>query len=65
MAGLTGRPIGSPASGRLYVQAALSPDERRVATVIESDAGNDSSRDIWVLDLARSGVATRLTSVPA
>jgi Tol biopolymer transport system component len=59
-----GRQVSSPASGRLYVQAALSPDEHRVATVIESDAGNDSSRDIWVLDLARSGVATRLTSAP-
>jgi Tol biopolymer transport system component len=43
---------------------ALSPDEHRVATVIESDAYDAGSRDIWVLDLDRNGVATRFTSAP-
>ena len=51
-------PISTPAN---YLNLALSPDERTVATARIDDAG---TRDIWMVDLRRD-VTSRLTLDPA
>ena len=44
----------------------LSPDERRVAvSQMIQQPGAQAQFDIWLIDLARSGAATRLTDDPA
>jgi Tol biopolymer transport system component len=52
------RPIGTPA---VYLNLAISPDERTVAAARVDEAG---SRDIWLVDLRRD-VPSRLTFDPA
>ncbi|MCA1561305.1 MAG: protein kinase, partial [Acidobacteria bacterium] len=52
------RPISTPA---VYLNLAISPDERTVATARIDEAG---SRDVWLVDLRRD-VTSRLTLDPA
>ena len=51
--------VGEPA---LYINLALSPDERRAAVALATV--NPDNRDIWIIDLARN-VPTRVTFDPA
>jgi Tol biopolymer transport system component/predicted Ser/Thr protein kinase len=57
-----GRGLGSVGEPEPYPQLALSPDERRVA--VERVDPDLMTTDLWVLDLARGGVASRLTFDP-
>jgi serine/threonine protein kinase len=58
-----GTGLGSIGEPEPYHQFALSPDERRV--VIERVDPDLSTYDLWVLDLERGGVASRLTFDPS
>ena len=56
-AGRDGKPLGSLAERAVFLDSAISPDGKRIATAL-----NDGSAhvDIWILDVAR-GTRTRLT----
>ena len=51
--------VGEPAP---FLNLALSPDERRVAVSLAS--GTPENRDIWLMDLARHDILSRLTFEP-
>jgi Tol biopolymer transport system component len=55
----SGRELATIAASGLYREMALSPDESRLAVVIEG-LQTASSYDVWVMDLKR-GVTSRLT----
>jgi Tol biopolymer transport system component len=58
-----GTDLGSAGEPEPYPQLALSPDERRV--VVERVDPDLMTTDLWVLDLTRGGVASRLTFDPS
>jgi serine/threonine protein kinase/Tol biopolymer transport system component len=60
-----GRRLGELGDPGLYVNVALSPDERHVAvTMTTGTAVAAGNQDVWILDVAR-GTASRLTFDPA
>ena len=52
-----GARLGSVGEAKRYRQVALSPDEKQVVAQVMS---NEEPSKLWVLDLERGGVATRL-----
>jgi Tol biopolymer transport system component len=66
----TGRRLGSVGASADYVEAQLSPDARMVAVLIGNRVVPDATApgpqlgDIWVLDLGRNAIPTRLTLRP-
>jgi Tol biopolymer transport system component len=58
----TGRVMGTVGERGNYLNLALSPDERRLA--IAQGITATRNIDIWVIDLARPGTPTRLTTDP-
>jgi eukaryotic-like serine/threonine-protein kinase len=54
----SGRSLGTVGEPAVYTAIALSPDERRVAVAIASDAAE--RRDIWLVEVA-TGTSTRFT----
>jgi Tol biopolymer transport system component len=58
----SGKTVGTAGDPGLYVTIQLSPDDRRVAvSQVKEETGGQSNVDIWLIDLARAGTATRLT----
>jgi Tol biopolymer transport system component len=63
----SGRRLGSVGAPADYVEAQLSPDARTVAVLIGNRALADAtdlapqSGDLWLLDLSRNAIPTRLT----
>jgi eukaryotic-like serine/threonine-protein kinase len=56
-----GKKLGEVGSPGYYLQAVLSPDEKRVALQVSTDPKNlTNSADLWLLDLT-NGVFSRLT----
>ena len=56
-----GNHVGSVGEPGSYTNLGLSPDDRQVAV----SWARDGNRDIWVIDVARDGDETRITSHPA
>lgn len=59
----SGKPQGVVGEAGAYQNLSLSPDERRVA--VSMAEGSPANRDIWVIDLTRSDIRSKLTSDPA
>jgi eukaryotic-like serine/threonine-protein kinase len=58
----TGKTVGAAGDPGFYLTFQLSPDNRRVAvSQVKEQPGGQSNVDIWLIDLARAGAATRLT----
>jgi eukaryotic-like serine/threonine-protein kinase len=58
-----GKALGTSAEAGTYVNLALSPDGKRVATARIEATGDAVGQDIWLLDFARGG-STRFTFGP-
>ena len=59
----TGKTLGVVGDFSAYFNLSLSPDERRIA--VSMATANPRNRDVWLIDLARAGTASRLTFDPA
>jgi eukaryotic-like serine/threonine-protein kinase len=58
----TGKTMGMAGEPGFYWVLRLSPDDRRLAVAqLKEEPGGQSNWDIQVIDLARAGIATRLT----
>jgi len=57
-----GKLLGTLGEPAIYDHLEISPDGTRAAVTIRPASG---TRDIWIVDLARGGVRTRVTSDPA
>ena len=57
----TGKPLGPISTAANYLNLALSPDEKTVATARIDETG---TRDVWLVDLRRN-IASRFTFDPA
>ena len=58
----TGKTVGTAGEPGFYWLSRLSPDDRLLAvSQWKVEPGGHSNSDIWVIDLARAGTATRLT----
>ena len=62
----TGKSLGPAGAPGYYVNLGLSLDDRHVAvSQVQGQPGERASVDIWLIDLARAGAASRLTDHPA
>ena len=62
----TGKSLGAAGDPGFYVNLGLSLDDRHVAvSQVKEQPGAQSIVDIWLIDLARAGAASRLTDHPA